>query len=196
MQNSERALTDIAEQVLMKKKDPMDIYTLFDQVADIKGYTDEEKDQHITQFYSDITISGRFIYVGNNEWDLKEHQKIELWDKDGSFYKEYTEIKLPKEEKEEKAVKPKPKPEPKPEPEIDKTIDVQPKDEGADVTPEPVEEAETIKTEPLPPLEDISVEEEEEEYVEDDLFEDIEDDDFDEEKYNEYMDVYEDRYDD
>ena len=38
------------------------------------------------QLYSDIITSGNFIYCRDDLWDLKDRQSLELWDKDGAYF--------------------------------------------------------------------------------------------------------------
>jgi len=192
-----QSLVDVAAVVLKQAKEPLDIYDLFDKVCEIKGVEEDVKPNIISQFYADMTISAKFVYIGENMWDIKENQKIELWEKDGSFFKEYTEVVVPEEYlEEEKPVKTAP------------VINV---DEEKKVVEEVVEEvAEEVEPIVEPVVEpvvrktkqkvDISEENDDyEEYVgeefDDELFDDF-DEDFDEDKYNEYMDTYEDQYED
>ena len=171
------SLVDVAEIKLREAREPMNIYDLYDKICEEKEITDENKDNQISQFYADITTSAKFVYVGENTWDLKDNQKTDLWEKDGSYYKEYNEVVIP----EEYLEKPKPKAEPV-------------KEETVTVTPEPVVE-EKIEVTPAPAKEETVEVVADEEYIseefDDELF-----DDFDEDKYNEYMDTYEDQYED
>ncbi|MGS0972694.1 MAG: DNA-directed RNA polymerase subunit delta [Candidatus Izemoplasmataceae bacterium] len=171
MDYKEWALVDTAEVILKKSKEPINIYDLFDIVAGEKGLSAEEKDVYLTHFYSDITISGRFVYTGDNTWDLKAKQKIELWEKDGSFYNEYTDVEDLQPEVEEPKVK-------------EEVVEVvQPK-----VEKEPVE----VKTDEEVIIKDNETLNQDAENIFDDF---EEEDDFDEEEYNKYMDTYEEKYD-
>ncbi|MCF7926539.1 MAG: DNA-directed RNA polymerase subunit delta [Candidatus Izimaplasma sp.] len=184
------SLLDYAEQILRDKKEPMDIYDLFDKI--IKTLDIDSSEELMTTFYTNLTTSAKFLYAGDNEWDLKENQKIELWDKDGSHYEEYNEVKVPKkgEPKAAKKVKKaKPKPIPKAEPK-DKKEEPLLKPQEEVKQPTIVDEKE--KVEPQVDVVSDKYEDAEEEY-EEEIFDDY--DEFDEEKYNEYMDNYEDKYD-
>lgn len=193
---NELPLIEAAYQVLLEEKMPVDLYELFDKVADGRKFTKEQKVEELSSFYNDLTISAKFVYTGTNTWNLKANEKIELWEKDGSFYKEYTVVELPDEYKEQPRV-------------------INPKIEVAPITKvvKPVEKVvEEVKPEPVVVVEEV-VEEvvlaEEpvvevpvaakdaavtDEVVEEEVFEEYEG--FDEDKYNEYMDTYEDQYDD
>jgi DNA-directed RNA polymerase subunit delta len=176
MDYKEWALVDAAELVLKKSKEPIDFYELFDIVAKEKGLSEEDKGVYITHFYSDITISGRFVYTGDNTWDLKTKQKIELWEKDGSFYNEYTDVEDLQQEAEVLVAKEK----------------VQ--EEVAEVVePKVQEEVVEVKSDEEVVIKDDETLNEDAENIFDDF---EEEDDFDEEEYNKYMDTYEEKYDD
>ena len=89
---NEQSLIESAERVLKEKKTPLNLYDLFNIVCAEKKYKESEKSSFITQFYTDLITSAKFVYTGDNTWDLKEFQKTDLSEKDGSFYKEYTKI--------------------------------------------------------------------------------------------------------
>ena len=89
----EQSLIDSAERIVRKNKAPLDLYELYNLVCAEKGLAENKKKAFIKQFYTDLITSAKFVYTGNNTWDLKEFQKIDLREKDGSYYKEYTVIK-------------------------------------------------------------------------------------------------------
>jgi len=209
----EQSLIVSAIRVLGEKKEPMEFYALFTLLCDEKDYSKKERAKFITRFYSDITTSAKFVYTGDNHWDLKERQKTELWEKDGSYFKEYTEIKASDYTDinlEEPAPKPKKVRAKKVskqdkdfaeetnieevivEPVLDETNVVEPvieitKEEAIEKVAKVTKDAEVLVKEKIAG-EDGFVE------YEEDVPEEYEDD-FDEDKYNEYMDTYEDQYD-
>lgn len=217
MQN-ELSLIDAAVVVLQTEKKAFDLYQLFDIVSAQHGLDEDEKSELITKFYADLTTSAKFVYVGDNTWDLKANQKIELWEKDGSFYKEYTVVELPEEYKKEikeakaktAAAKLKAKAEAegvvvvkeaKAEPAVKIITEAKAKPVVEPVVEAAVEEViqpviepvvEDVKTEKVTVKSDDPSKEAVETY-EEEVFEEYED--FDEDKYNEYMDTYEDKYD-
>lgn len=183
---TQNSLIDAAVAFLEVEKKPYDLYQLFDIITKDVEISEDDKGNIVTKFYTDLTTSAKFVYTGDNEWDLKANQKIELWEKDGSYYKEYTKVDLPEEYKET----PRPK-KPTPEPVI--VVTEQPKEEPVVEAVEVVETVEPVVEEkPVPAFtesEDGVVTNYEEE-----VFEEY--DEFDEDKYNEYMDTYEDQYED
>jgi DNA-directed RNA polymerase subunit delta len=180
MSKEKLSLLNIAEIILMDSREPMDIYALFDKACERKELVEEAKKEAIAQFYADITTSAKFVYVGENTWDLKANQKADLWEKDGSFYKEYTKIELPEEYKD------------KPKPVKEKVVVAKPVEE---VVEEVVEAAPVVEE---PKIEETVATEDQTEIPEviNDQFDDELFEDFDEDKYNEYMDTYEDQYED
>lgn len=83
------AMVDVAEALLRENKRPMAIQELFKQIAEIKSVSLEDIDK-LTQLYMDITQSARFVYCGDDKWDLKEGN-LHLWDDDGSLFIEVEE---------------------------------------------------------------------------------------------------------
>lgn len=205
----EQSLIVSAIRVLEEKKEPMEFYTLFTLLCDEKDYNKKERAEYITRFYSDITTSAKFVYTGDNHWDLKERQKIELWEKDGSYFKEYTEIKASDYTDvnlEEPAPKPKKVRVKKAAKKVKKAVDepevLEVIEEVAEIVETPIEVAKEEVKEEVAKVSAEAVQVVKEKIAGEDGFveyeEDVQEeyeDDFDEDKYNEYMDTYEDKYD-
>lgn len=83
------AMVDVAEHLLKESKEPMELKTLFKEIAEIKEISLDDVDK-LTQLYMDITQSGKFVYCGDDKWDLKIGN-LELWDDDGSSFIEVEE---------------------------------------------------------------------------------------------------------
>ena len=139
------SLMEAAERILSQNKNPMTFLELFKSLSDSKEMTDEEKAAVISQFYADFIVSAKFIYMGDDLWDLKVRQSIDMWDKDGAYYQEFPDTEGEEEELDE------------------------------DEDEEEIEEKNEF------------------ELIEEDA--PIEEETFDDDKYNEYMDDYEDMYD-
>lgn len=50
--------------------DGLFFYDLFNKVAELKNFSEQQKDDNISQFYTNLTLSGDFILTGENYWDL------------------------------------------------------------------------------------------------------------------------------
>lgn len=175
---STMSMLETAEQVLKLKKDPLDIYELLNEVAQIKNIDTEDVDL-LTQLYLDITMSGKFVFVGENKWDLKE-RNLEFWDKDGYAFITEEEILAAEEEAEELdfqefLIE---------EIEAEKAQESDDDDEDEEID----ENIEDLEEEKQYLAEDIKI------VLDDDEDEDLVDD-FDDDEYNEMMDDYEDMYD-
>lgn len=172
--------------ILKENKEAMLIYDLIESVARVKELDIEDVDL-MTQLYMDITLSGKFVFVGDDKWALKDGH-LEFWDKDGYAFIspeeiedlgddeiEFTEFDLADIE--------------------DLEVDLVDEDNEEDDDDEDDEELdEEIKEEKAyvdVGLDLVSTDE-------DDDLDDIDldlDDDYDEDDYNDIMDDYEDMYD-
>jgi DNA-directed RNA polymerase subunit delta len=161
------SLMEAAERILIQNKQPMTFLELFKVLTEVKSLSDEEKANIISQFYADFIASARFIYMGDDMWDLKSRQSIDMWDKDGAYYQEFPDTEGEAEEEEEL-------------------------EEEAE---EETEEEETEKeTEEEDEIDDDTVIYDED-YLDEEKPVVEKTEDFDDDKYNEYMDDYEDMYD-
>ena len=178
---SQMSLLEVAVQLMEEKAGERDINELIKAVLEAKGLEDEDG-AYTTQLYVDITTSSKFVYMGENKWDLKIRQSLDQFDKDGSAfnskedeYREEEEDTLDDEILEDD------------EEEIEEDDDDSDEEEDDDDERDSDDEDE----------EDDDHEESTE--SDDDLDDDSDDidldDDFDEDKYDKYMDDYEDMYD-
>lgn len=77
MKNNELSMVDTAYQLLQSFSEAIDFYTLWDRVAQEKQFTEEDKENKMSRFYTSITLDGRMINVGDNHWDLRSRHKFE-----------------------------------------------------------------------------------------------------------------------
>lgn len=75
---------ETAVDLMEKKKTPQPIQKFLIEVSQVMGVIEVDPD-FLAQLYIDITTSSRFIFCGDDMWDLKERH-MDLWDKDGSFF--------------------------------------------------------------------------------------------------------------
>ena len=69
--------TDIAYRVMLKKKKERSFYDLWEDVKNELAKVNEPEaleniDEDISFFYTNLTLDGRFVNVGENKWDLRE----------------------------------------------------------------------------------------------------------------------------
>lgn len=76
--NEEMSMLEVAELLIQRKIKPQKFEKIAKEVCEIMGLTDEEFQSKLAQFYSDLTLSGKFVTVGEDKWDLKSRQKYEV----------------------------------------------------------------------------------------------------------------------
>ncbi|SMO67690.1 DNA-directed RNA polymerase subunit delta [Melghirimyces algeriensis] len=67
----ETSMVELAYFLLKEKGEPVLYRNLMEEVAKLKGFSEEEKNRLIAQLYTEINIDGRFICVGKSLWGLK-----------------------------------------------------------------------------------------------------------------------------
>lgn len=73
----EMPMVDLAFEILKASNTPHYYRDLMQEIAKIKGISDDEIMQVIAQLYTEINIDGRFACVGNNLWGLKRWYPID-----------------------------------------------------------------------------------------------------------------------
>ena len=76
--NEEMSMLEVAELLIQRKIKPQKFEKIAKEVCEIMGLTDEEFQSKLPQFYTDLTLSGKFVTVGEDKWDLKSRQKYEV----------------------------------------------------------------------------------------------------------------------
>ena len=187
MENTEQmSLLEIAVK-LVEEKGLYNIKELIKDTLRAKGISEDNTDAAV-QLYVDMTASSKFVYMGDDMWDLKAHQPLEAFDKDGSSFISKDEEYVPEDDEEEEFF------DDDVEASDEEDEDEESKDDSYDEDSLDDEDDEEDKK-----SEDGDLESEDtERYSEDDYSEDdySDDDEFNEDKYNDLMDDYEDMYDD
>ena len=174
---SQMSLLEVAVSLMEQKRNPQNIRTLIKEVLEIKGIVDE--DGSVTaQLYIDITTSSKFVYMGEDEWDLKLRQSLDQYDKDGSAFNTGVE----EEEEEIDNL------------DEDDLDDLGDEDEEDDEDEDEEDDDEYLDDEDDEEYEDDEEDSDDGELEDDETLERYSEDDFDEDKYNDYMDDFEDMY--
>ncbi|MGN7384318.1 RNAP delta factor [Chlamydia abortus] len=82
-QAKEMPMVDLAFMVLKAANTPFYYRDLMQEIAKIKGFSEEEVMQVIAQLYTEINVDGRFACVGNNLWGLKRWYPVDTKSDDG-----------------------------------------------------------------------------------------------------------------
>lgn len=70
-------MVDLAFMVLKAANTPYYYRDLMNEVAKLRGFTEQEINDTIAQLYTEINIDGRFACVGTNLWGLKRWYPLE-----------------------------------------------------------------------------------------------------------------------
>ncbi|WP_054955401.1 DNA-directed RNA polymerase subunit delta [Paenibacillus dakarensis] len=73
-------MVDLAFMVLKAANTPYYYRDLMNEVAKLRGFTEQEINDTIAQLYTEINIDGRFACVGTNLWGLKRWYPLERSD--------------------------------------------------------------------------------------------------------------------
>lgn len=69
------SLIDKAFEFVKKCDSSVSFKTIWEEVS--KDLSEEEKKARVAQFYTNLSLDGRFVTLGENEWDLRERVKFE-----------------------------------------------------------------------------------------------------------------------
>lgn len=67
-----QSMIDIAYRFLEDNKEPMPFIELWTRVSNEMGFNETQFDDNIAQFYTDLSIDGRFFNMPGNQWDLRK----------------------------------------------------------------------------------------------------------------------------
>lgn len=66
-----RSMTDIAFQVMEEHRSSMPFVQLWTTVSKELGFNETQFEDNIAQFYTDLSMDGRFLSMPQNTWDLR-----------------------------------------------------------------------------------------------------------------------------
>lgn len=173
---SQMSLLEIALKLMEQKRGAQNIRSLIKEALEMKG-VDDPNGELATQLYIDITTSSKFVYMGNEEWDLKERQSLDEFDKDGSAFNSKDEEYVEDEDEE------------------DDDLDEDDLDEDDEESDDEEEELSESDDEEEDEDDEESDDNNEDDDLDDEELERYTEEGFNEDKYNDYMDDYEDMYD-
>ncbi|TJY38981.1 DNA-directed RNA polymerase subunit delta [Cohnella pontilimi] len=78
----EMPMVDLAFEVLKASNTPFYYRDLMNEIAKLRGFSEDQINEVIAQLYTEINIDGRFACVGSNVWGLKRWYPVER-DSDG-----------------------------------------------------------------------------------------------------------------
>lgn len=69
---------DLTYLLLTESNKTMNTPTIFREISNLLGFTEEEYTSKIGDYYTSLTIDKRFVLLDNNEWDIRDRHSIEL----------------------------------------------------------------------------------------------------------------------
>lgn len=92
------SMVDLAYEMLKTEKQPLPLQELIDRIREIKQFSDEDLEDQIARFYTNMNLDGRFMFIGENHWGLKKWYPFDQ-------SKEDIEIPEPKRKRKKKKAK-------------------------------------------------------------------------------------------
>jgi len=71
-----KSLIENAYEILGAKKDSLSFKDLWVAVVKQSGISEEEANARISIFYTNLSLDGRFVNLGDNVWDLKSRHTL------------------------------------------------------------------------------------------------------------------------
>lgn len=66
-----RSFVDTAYDIVVKNGTELPFATLWNNVCEELGLTQEDRVARVSYFYTQLTLDGRFVTLGENVWDLR-----------------------------------------------------------------------------------------------------------------------------
>ncbi len=86
------SMVNVAYDVMKQEQKEMNFHALYEKVSAVMGFDETQYDDKMSLFYTNITMDGRFITLGENVWDLRERHKFDQVHIDmNDIYADYTE---------------------------------------------------------------------------------------------------------
>ena len=70
--------TDLTELILKEENKPLNTPTIFRKICNLLDLTDEEFSDKIGEYYTSLSTDKRFVFLENNEWDLREKNPVDI----------------------------------------------------------------------------------------------------------------------
>lgn len=83
MGKEDKSLLELAVEYIEKCDGPQPIHEIIDSVLEQKGVKKADFEDAKAQLIVDFMLSGNFVCVKDDEWDLKYRQPMSILDKDG-----------------------------------------------------------------------------------------------------------------
>lgn len=72
-----KSKTDIAYEIIKESNSELSFNFLWEKVCEKLNFSKDRADELISPFYTDLSLDGRFITLGENTWDLRERHSFD-----------------------------------------------------------------------------------------------------------------------
>lgn len=70
--------TDLTELILKESDKSLNTANIFKIICELLEYSDSEFTDKIGEYYTSLTTDKRFVFLDNNEWDLREKHPVAI----------------------------------------------------------------------------------------------------------------------
>lgn len=68
---TEKSMIETAYEIMEASNTPIAFTAFYDKIGEALAMSPEEKNERIGDFYTDLTLDGRFVSLTDNTWDLR-----------------------------------------------------------------------------------------------------------------------------
>ena len=72
-----KSMLDIAYDIITTKNVPIAFKEMWEEIVKIQGLSEEDARKKISRFYTNLSLDGRFVTLGENMWDLRSHHTFD-----------------------------------------------------------------------------------------------------------------------
>ena len=72
-----KSLLEHAYDYVSKSKEPVAFKDMWKYIVEQAGLSEEEANKRISSFYTNLMLDGRFVTLGENQWDLRVRQTFD-----------------------------------------------------------------------------------------------------------------------
>ena len=73
----QKSLIEIAYEFVAENKESVNFVKIWNHVKEVAGLSEEEANKKAGQFFTNMMLDGRFVTLGENEWDLRSRHTFD-----------------------------------------------------------------------------------------------------------------------
>ena len=73
----QKSLIELAFEFVQSQKEPVSFSKIWNYVKQEAGLSEEEAEKKAGQFFTNMMLDGRFVTLGDNEWDLRSRHTFD-----------------------------------------------------------------------------------------------------------------------